>query len=124
MDTFVHVDASDNAACNLRCVGAAPFCNRYPHCVAGMFHKVRDALVPGHPARQVVREYRKRSAQGGHSRTRIVAGPDPHSTVEEVELHCETLKFESLLKTVPLDTRLTTAPIAPRQPTEAARQDH
>jgi len=122
MEIVVHVDAGDNAACNLRCAGDAHYCNRYPGCAAGVFHKVLDWATPQPVERQIIREDRKRSAQGGYSHTRIVAGPDPQSTVEEVELHCETLTFESLLKTAPVDKVLKTAPLPP--PADVQRADH
>ncbi len=101
MTIVVRVDASDNAACNVRCLGADHYCSGYPHCVAGYFHKVKDWLTPGVPERKVIREESVRSAQGGYSRSRVIQGPDEHSSVEEVELHCRTLKFESLIRRLP-----------------------
>jgi hypothetical protein len=109
MTIIVRVDPSDHAPCNVRCLGADHYCAGYPHCVAGHFHAVKDWLTPGAVDRKVIREETNRSAQGGYIKSRVIQGPDAGSSVEEVELHCRTLQFESLVRPVP-------DPAAPRPP--------
>jgi hypothetical protein len=100
----ITVDMTDERPCNLRC--AAPhhhgtFCRRYPHCAAGMLHKVEGLFGHEHTIHTVTRDEKLRSHQGGYSQNRILENPADGTTIEEVELHCRTLKFESLLPTKP-----------------------
>ncbi len=117
MPNVIHVQVSDNARCNLRCARVdGVYCARYGPCAAGYLHRVQDWLRRAEGPRTVLREDRKRSYLGGHSTTRIVLGPDADTLVEEVELHCRTLKFESLLKRdVPTATPRAGGPPAPRR---------
>ena len=46
----------------------------------------------------LIHEDKNRSFQGGHHKTRILRDPKTGTSVEEVEMFCETLKFESILK--------------------------
>jgi len=74
------------------------YCAGYPHCAAGYLHRIEALFGRLHTVQTVARPEIRRSAQGGYSRTRIFKDPQDGSTIEEVELHCETLAFESLVK--------------------------
>jgi hypothetical protein len=45
----------------------------------------------------LIHEDKKRSYQGGHYKTRIMHDPRTDVTVEEIELFCNTLKFDSIV---------------------------
>lgn len=53
----------------------------------------------------MIHEDKKISGQGGHIKTRILHDPKTDITVEEIELFCNTLKFDSLKKKDPPKTK-------------------
>ena len=98
MPLTILVDESDAAPCNLRCMkaGGAPYCARYGQCLASSAHRLRALVDPRQRERVVVREANVRSNQGGHIRTRRRVDALTQAVVEDIELSCRTLKFESL----------------------------
>lgn len=110
MDTLIYIDRSDDAPCNFRCASSgAPktFCAGYPHCAAGLVHHVQALFGRRHTLREVSASERRRSPLGGYTTTRIVHDAENDAHIEEIELHCQTLKFESLLRK---DTKAATPP--------------
>lgn len=96
----ITVDLTDERPCNLRCASASnhdTYCGKYPHCVAGIVHRAQELLGQHHTIHTITREEKGRSHQGGYSTNRVLENPDDGTTVEEIELHCRTLQFESLL---------------------------
>jgi hypothetical protein len=98
MPLTILVDESDAAPCNLRCLkaGGAPYCARYGHCLASSAHRLQALVDPRRRERVIVREANARSHQGGHIRTRRRVDALTQAVVEDIELSCRTLKFESL----------------------------
>jgi hypothetical protein len=107
VDTLIYIDRSDDAPCNFRCAsGSAPktVCAGYPHCAAGLVHHVQALFGRRHTLREITASERRRSPLGGYTTTRIVHDTEHDAHIEEVELHCQTLKFESLLRKDPKPT--------------------
>ncbi len=98
MPVTILVDDSDDAPCNLRCFMAngAAYCTRYGQCPASCVHGMQALAVSRVRDREVFREELTRSDEGGHVRTRWRVDARTQSVVEDVELFCRTLKFESL----------------------------
>ena len=98
---YAAVDLTDTEPCNLRCAlhgrdGA--YCGAYPSCAAGYLHRVEAVFGRTHEVKTLISHETRRSRLGGYSSNRIVTDPDTGVTVEEVDLSCRTLKFESLLR--------------------------
>ena len=99
MPVTILVDDSDDAPCNLRCFMAkgVAYCSRYGQCLAAGVQGMRAFAVARVRDREVAREELTRSDEGGHVRTRRHVDARTQSVVEDVELVCRTLKFESLM---------------------------
>jgi len=108
MDIPITVDLTDAKPCDLRC-GLVhhrdTYCAAYPKCAAGIVHRVQAVFGRRHQVHEITYAETKRSALGGYSQTKILKFPGDGSTIEQVELHCRTLKFESLLRTQPVEAR-------------------
>jgi hypothetical protein len=101
MEQMIYIDPSDDARCNFRCATSGEprtFCAGYPHCAAGVVHHVQALFGRRHTLHEVTPTERRRSPLGGYTTSRIVHDAEHDSQIEEVELHCQTLKFESLLR--------------------------
>jgi hypothetical protein len=126
MDTPITVDLADDGPCNLRCglgVGDRTFCAGYPACVAGGLHRIQRLFGRLHTVHTVARPERRRSAQGGYSQTRIFTDPQDGTTIEQVELHCQTLQFESLLKRNPDGSAVAATPASEKRTGEVELHD-
>jgi hypothetical protein len=107
VETVIYIDRSDDAPCNFRCASGGEsktFCAGYPHCAAGVVHHVQALFGRRHTLREVTASERRRSPLGGYTTTRIVHDAEHDAQIEEIELHCQTLKFESLLRKDPKPT--------------------
>jgi hypothetical protein len=104
MVQHIAVDTTNARRCDLQCAQPdrhGTLCRDNPQCVAVFPQDAEAQFDRDRTSDAVTHEARGRSHQGGYSQNRIFVNPADGTTIEEVELHCQTQKFAALVAKQP-----------------------